>query len=308
MIHFGVKLKDNIAQHLTIDNYIKQDHVPSIPSYCEYSFLWYDKMPKQQMYDYYKNVLQYYETIGVKNLKPQQISNKQTIKEILKKLKKAKDDDYIKQLKSYYNKDSNLPFEQYAQNFLQEKETLKSFYDFTKSPDGNFYSDKYITYQTERAIKNFNLNMKYFNSLDKQFFNTAINEFIKNNPNFKQVFDLKDYVNKPGYYVMVLDNYCSLYIGTTDNISGRIRAHWSKKKQFDRLIYPAYAVDSSTLSIDSFKALDTTRIFAYITKTTYSMEQKFIEQIPSKYLLNRIGGGKDLLLASLNRPNKNLTK
>lgn len=308
--HFGAKLKDHIAQHLTLDNYIVKNYIPSLPGYCEYTFLWYNKLPKTQMIDYYNKVLEYYDKFDKNQLKAQQIRNIYVIKDLLKILKNTKDTDYLKNLKEEYESktNNNVSFEQYVKSYLQNKENFKSFYDLNKAPDGNYYSEKYIKHQTNQAIKNFNLNINYFKSLNKQIFNEKINEFIKNNPKFVPVSNLKNYINKSGYYIMILDNYCSAYIGTTDNISERIRAHWSKVKQFDRLIFPSNAVESSTLSIDSFKALDTTRIFAYETKTTYSLEQKFINQIPSEFLLNRIGGGKDLLLASLNRPNKKLTK
>lgn len=52
------------------------------------------------------------------------------------------------------------------------------------------------------------------------------------------------------------------------------------------------AVDSSILSIDSFGALDTTRIFIYLTEMTFDDENEFINQFPAKFVCNRIGGCK----------------
>ena len=119
----------------------------------------------------------------------------------------------------------------------------------------------------------------------------AINKFIESNKCFVEVFDLNLYDQKPGYYMMVLDEYCQLYIGTTDNIKKRIRTHWSNSKSFDRLLFPMGAVNSSIISFDSFRSLDTTRIFAYTTKITFDEEDKFINEFPTKFVGNRVAGG-----------------
>ena len=70
----------------------------------------------------------------------------------------------------------------------------------------------------------------------------------------------------------------------------RIHQHWTKSKSFDRLLFPMYAVDKSVLSIDSFRALDTTRIFVYATKKTYSNENKYINSFSPQFVSNRLGG------------------
>ena len=59
---------------------------------------------------------------------------------------------------------------------------------------------------------------------------------------------------------MVLDLYKQAYTGQAADIRMRIKRHWSGTKQFERLIFGTK--ESSVLSIDSFRALDTTRIFA----------------------------------------------
>ncbi|CAI3798207.1 hypothetical protein [Pseudarthrobacter sp. MM222] len=45
------------------------------------------------------------------------------------------------------------------------------------------------------------------------------------------------------------------------------------------------------MSIDSFRALDTTRIFASRTINYNDLESKLVRTFPPDYLLNRIGGG-----------------
>lgn len=91
---------------------------------------------------------------------------------------------------------------------------------------------------------------------------------------------------------MVLDEYHQIYIGTSDNIKKRILQHWSMRKPFDRLLCPIGAVETSILSIDSFRAYDTTRIYACINQDTYEKEDYYIKQFSSKFLCNRLSGGK----------------
>ena len=131
--------------------------------------------------------------------------------------------------------------------------------------------------------------MKYFSTFDKNEFKNSLNEFLKNE-HFIEVFDLNKYANVPGYYILVLDEFCQVYIGTTCNIKQRIMSHWSSRKHFDRLIFGG--VYNSILSIDSFRALDTTRIFVLKTNRTFIDENKYIDGLHSKFMLNRTCGGR----------------
>lgn len=76
-------------------------------------------------------------------------------------------------------------------------------------------------------------------------------------------------------------------------IRARIKRHWSGTKQFDRLIFGNK--DSSVLSIDSFRALDTSRIFA--AKTTRGLEQegRLVSALPFDFLLNRVPSGERIV-------------
>lgn len=184
-----------------------------------------------------------------------------------------------------------LTRENYA--VVSNKNSLPRFsMDIYADEEGKLYSDEWCVKQLEVCLKNYDLNMKYFSLLNHDEFNMEINKFIKSNKCFVEVFDLNLYDKEPGYYIMVLDEYCQMYIGTTDDIKKRIREHWSKSRAFDRLLFPMGAVDSSILSIDSFRALDTTRIFAYTTKKTYKTEDKFINEFSPKFVSNRLDGGK----------------
>lgn len=151
------------------------------------------------------------------------------------------------------------------------------------------YDDSYITKHTEHCYLNFDLNMKYFSSLFKEEFNKEFGAFLKKTKVFKEIDDLLPLSGVSGYYILVLDEYCSAYIGTSGDIKKRIQSHWSKQKEFDRLIF--CGIENSILSIDSFRAFDTTRIFVYPTYDVFGVEDNYINLFSKKYLLNRTAGG-----------------
>ncbi|MCC3359414.1 GIY-YIG nuclease family protein [Bacillus sp. REN16] len=157
---------------------------------------------------------------------------------------------------------------------------------------GKIYTDEWCENQLKEALENYDLNMEYFSLLNHDEFCEEIEGFLNLNKKYTKVFDLNLYEGKSGYYMMVLDEYSQVYIGTTNDIKRRVRQHWSNSKPFDRLLFPMGNVDSSILSIDSFRALDTTRIYVYETNKTFSNEDKFINQFPAKFLCNRMAGGK----------------
>jgi len=147
----------------------------------------------------------------------------------------------------------------------------------------------FIEEQTKRIKYNYELNMKYFNSLDGKEFNEYISKFMIENK-FIEVKDLKQYVGIPGIYIMILDEYKQVYIGLTGNgIKERIKQHWNAKKDPERLIFGQ--AFNSVLSIDSFGALDTTRIFVKTDGNLYAVENKIVDIFDKRYLLNRTMGG-----------------
>nr|WP_269211995.1 GIY-YIG nuclease family protein [Zhihengliuella flava] len=89
---------------------------------------------------------------------------------------------------------------------------------------------------------------------------------------------------------MILDDYKQIYVGQADDMRKRIKQHWSGAKQFDRLLFGP--VEVSILSIDSFRALDTTRVIAAKTRATSALEQKVEEAVPASFRLNRLSGGR----------------
>lgn len=154
---------------------------------------------------------------------------------------------------------------------------------------GEIYPESYIKLHTKDCFENFDLNMEYYHLLSKQEFNEELTRFLDKTKVFKEFTDLSLLKGSPGYYVMVLDEYSQVYIGISGDITKRLRVHWSAQKQFDRLIFGG--IDDSILSIDSFRAYDTTRIFAYVTDDFQSFENEYINYFDPEYMLNRTVGG-----------------
>lgn len=152
------------------------------------------------------------------------------------------------------------------------------------------HTDEFCRRQREMALENFDLNMAFFAQIPEEPFEEALMEMLRKHRRLRPVTDLKSYDGDEGVYVMVLDGYRQAYIGQTMDIRQRIKRHWSGTKQFDRLIWGT--VEESVLSVDSFRALDTTRIFAARTMNAYALEERLVNTFPPDYLLNRIGGGE----------------
>ena len=156
--------------------------------------------------------------------------------------------------------------------------------------DKNTYADTWVKQHYEDCMYNYDLNMKYFNNLDEKLFNKKLDSFIKKNK-LKQITDLNQ-AEINGVYVMVLDQYKQVYIGISNNIKKRILGHWNNQNEFGRLIFGSK--EKSVLSIDSFGAFDTTRI--YIKEVNWyqninRLEEDLVSKFDEKYTLNRIRGG-----------------
>ena len=172
---------------------------------------------------------------------------------------------------------------------IMEKDTNeinKSSYLDLKYKDRN---DEFVEEQRKRIEYNYDLNMKYFDSLDFDKFDKYLKSFTKKNK-FIEINDLSKYRGIKGIYILVLDAYKQVYIGISETgITERIKNHWTTKKSSDRLIFGQ--AFNSILSIDSFGALDTTRIFIKTSNNLHSLENKYVDSFDDRYLLNRTMGG-----------------
>lgn len=197
-----------------------------------------------------------------------------------------------------YNEKKNI---QMAKEFIETKGRPPllcppSYYNIPNDvfEDEEHYTDEYIDRHYKNCMENFDLNMQYFEKLDYDKFDKYLRRFVKKNK-FIEIMDLAEVNGKRGAYILVLDEYKQAYIGISSSekgIKGRILQHWSKQKEFSRLLNGR--VETSILSIDSFGALDTTRIFYkevkwYQDLNTY--EEKLVGEFKPEYRLNRVAGG-----------------
>jgi hypothetical protein len=156
-------------------------------------------------------------------------------------------------------------------------------------------TDEHCAMHREAALENFDLNMAFFRQLSgKDFLEAkAMAGMLAKHKNLRPLTDLSVWDGVEGIYVMVLDRYKQAYIGQARDIRARIKRHWSWAKQFDRLIFGTK--ESSVLSIDSFRALDTTRIFAVKTTRGLDLEERMVKAFPPEFLLNRVPGGDRIM-------------
>ena len=167
------------------------------------------------------------------------------------------------------------------------------YYEFPNRifEDEEHFSDTFIEKHYKDCMENFDLNMNYFTRLNFDKFNEYLLKFVKKKK-FNEVDDLDILKDKKGIYILVLDNYKQVYIGISNSIKKRILQHWRTKKDFGHLL--CGEVDTSVLSIDSFGALDTTRIFYKELKWYQDLdeyEERIVKEFKNEYMLNRISGG-----------------
>jgi hypothetical protein len=156
-------------------------------------------------------------------------------------------------------------------------------------------SSEELKLKLEKVMTRFDLNMKYFKSLSREKFNEELDKFVALNK-FYEIKDLNSVAGIYGHYVMVLDEYFQVYIGTAsrnDGIKERIPQHWRKKISLARLD----GGKCGSLHIDSFRAKDTTRIFVwrddestFFEDYTFNelWEGRLVAQFPIDYCLNSV--------------------
>lgn len=178
---------------------------------------------------------------------------------------------------TFFQKISKFYFDNYLNVF--EDETLAT------------YTDKYCIEHQKDCLINYDLNMNFFDKIKYSDFEKMLSKLRNKFKKLKEIKDLSNYEKKEGLYILILDEYKQIYIGISKDIKKRILQHWNRKKEFSKLIFGD--VETSVLSIDSFGALDTTRILVYESGKykQLELEEKITNYIPQEYLLNRTKGG-----------------
>ncbi|MDT2392771.1 hypothetical protein P7D58_02485 [Enterococcus avium] len=152
------------------------------------------------------------------------------------------------------------------------------------------YPETKINSLKERALINYDMNIDFFSNLDSQEYTSEILRFVGKN-DFYEIDNLNDINKVKGCYLMCLDDYCQCYIGIANNMRTRIMQHWSLAWPLDRLVFGS---DKSLISINSFGIFDTKRIFIKkynINQKHSDDEDRFINSINEKFVLNRTMGG-----------------
>lgn len=193
----------------------------------------------------------------------------------------------IKIASDFFNKNKRLPLmcPSYYHGFPNEV-----------FEDEEHYSDEFVQKHYEDCMINFDLNIEYFKTLNFDEFDKYLLKFIRRYK-FTEIKDLNLLKDKSGIYILVLDEYKQVYIGKNDPLSSqkikqRIQNHWSTRKDFGHLLNGR--IETSILSIDSFGALDTTRIFHKELKwyqDVDAFEEKVVSEFKKEYRLNRVAGG-----------------
>ena len=98
-------------------------------------------------------------------------------------------------------------------NSLPKFNSMKDAY---ADEEGTTYTDEWCKEYRQLILQNYDLNMRFFASLNHDEFQSELEAFLKKNKAFVEVSDLTEYSGVSGYYVMVLDKYCQVYIGTTN--------------------------------------------------------------------------------------------
>lgn len=178
---------------------------------------------------------------------------------------------------TFFQKIAKFYFDNYLNVF--EDETLTT------------YTDKYCSEHQKDCLINYDLNMNFFGKIKYSDFEKMLSKLRKKFKKLEEIKDLSNYEKKGGLYILILDEYKQIYIGISKDIKKRILQHWTEKKEFSKLIFGN--VETSVLSIDSFGALDTTRILVYETDKykQLELEEKITSYVPQEYLLNRTKGG-----------------
>ena len=158
-----------------------------------------------------------------------------------------------------------------------------------------YTEEKYNEYYKD-ALLNYDINMRKFCKITQEEFQNYLSNYIttlqQKGIEVNKIYELKD-ITCSGVYLMILGKYKQIYIGASKNMAERIKQHWVRKKPIDRLVFGS--IEHSKISIECYKALDTTEIYAVKTKNdteAFKIEHTIIELADEKYVMNRIEGGR----------------
>jgi hypothetical protein len=303
MYHFGLRImeRDN-GFFLTRENYCIVNRKTSLTSLEDFLFenKNYEMMPKKWVLWYFEHLLAYLNGLPKYKLKLYILEKIELLEHEIKRYQELDDDYHLSIIKKSWEQDpKGLNLEDYTRKKLTDIKSFVDTFDLDFDITGNYYKTSWCDDLYKDIMLNFEFNLAYLNELSNLSFKRGVTKFKKNNPDFFETSDLNFYNKKSGYFILIIDHYKQLYVGKATDLTTRIRQHWNARKDFDRMIYPFGAVMTSKISIDSFRALDTTRILLYPTDDLSVDEEFYINQFDKKYVLNRIKGGRINVYSSL---------
>jgi hypothetical protein len=292
--HFGLKLGSRKDGHkLTRDNYAIVNNKTSLfDRMIDYFFNddKYKKMPKEWTIRYFAKMIEYCNNVP-KSKRP--IFMNRRIEFIEKELANSYNthENYKIILEKTISLNEQLKDKRKFKGIsISELDFIRMF-DWENDITGCHYTDEWCKKQEKDVMENFDLNMKFFECLELNEFEKQISSFKNKYKQFVEITDLNPYMDASGYYILIVDKYKQLYVGTSITIGKRIRQHWNARKQFDRLLFPMGAIDKSIIPFDSFRALDITRILVYKTNKVFDIEDEYISQFDARFVGNRMSGG-----------------
>lgn len=187
-----------------------------------------------------------------------------------------------------YGLPNRKPHQRANWELLGEERRLSAAWMY-RDVDYREHSDLFCVAWRDKALVNFDLSMAYFGSLDRKEFNEALGSLLAQDHGLQEVKDLREYDQQAGVYVMIFDEYKTMYIGQSTDIRKRVKKHWTGRKPFDRLIFGTEF--DSVFPVDEFRPLDNSRIYALKTDDYYEVERELTELADRRFTLNRINGG-----------------
>ena len=151
------------------------------------------------------------------------------------------------------------------------------------------FSDAFLLWNRDQALRNLDLSLAYFDTLDASEFESALDGVLSKGRSVHAVDDLTEWEGVEGVYVMVFDRFKQFYVGQSNNVYKRVRQHWIGRKSFDRLVYGTPY--DSILPVDELRALDTTRLYATRSRNRDTLEERMERTAEPRFTLNRTAGG-----------------
>jgi hypothetical protein len=187
-----------------------------------------------------------------------------------------------------YGYPSRTPHQRFRRDQMPARYWAERAWQFRDEEQTRF-SDAFLLWNRDRALRNLDLSLAYFATLDADDFETALTAVLSKGRSLRPVEYLTEWEAVEGVYVMVFDNFKQLYVGQSTNIRKRVRQHWTGRKGFDRLVWGTPY--DSILPVDELRALDTTRLYAARSLHPNTLEERLERAADPRFTVNRTAGG-----------------